>query len=235
MNQGFEGFPFDSNVWDAAMNAAQQNTEVDPDGASAEWLSALVDGEATMAELDALLGSNVESTGLHDRWHHYHVTGEVLRGNLSLSSVRSSQDFLAGVMAGLPKAAPMPSMLEKISSVAHVRAPAANDAAFRWKLLAGAASVAAVMAVSWSVLRTSPGAVDDGTVAGAQLAAVEPVVQSPLAVSEPVAVKTEQGTLIRDARLEQLLAEHRQFGGASALQTPAGFLRNATYESASKR
>ena len=235
MNQGIEGFPFDSNVWDAAMNAAQQNTEVDPDGASAEWLSALADGEATMAELDALLGSSVASAGLHDRWHSYQVTGEVLRGNVSLSSTRSPQAFLAGVMAGLPETVSMPLTLEKVSSVVHMRAPAANDAVIRWKLLAGAASVAAVVAVSWSVLRTSPGAADGGPVAGPQLAAVEPVVQSPLAVSEPVAVKTEQGTLIRDARLEQLLAEHRQFGGASALQTPAGFLRNATYESATKR
>jgi sigma-E factor negative regulatory protein RseA len=234
VNQGFESSSFDSNVWDAAMNVAQQNTEVDPDGTTAEWLSALADGEATMAELDAMLGSSPGTTDLHDRWHSYQVTGEVLRGSFPLPGTRSPQDFLAGVMQGLPEVDSAPLNLETLSTVGHVRRPAANDAVMRWKLLAGAASVAAVMAVSLSVLRASPG-VADGELAGAQLVKIEPTVQSPMVLSEPVAVKTERGTLIRDARLEQLLAEHRQFGGASALQTPAGFLRNATYESASER
>jgi sigma-E factor negative regulatory protein RseA len=50
-----------------------------------------------------------------------------------------------------------------------------------------------------------------------------------------VLVNTDRGTLIRDARLEQLLAEHRQFGGMSALQMPAGFLRDATHDVDPKR
>ena len=36
--------------------------------------------------------------------------------------------------------------------------------------------------------------------------------------------------MLRDARLDELLAAHKQFGGISALQMPAGFLRNATFE-----
>jgi sigma-E factor negative regulatory protein RseA len=36
--------------------------------------------------------------------------------------------------------------------------------------------------------------------------------------------------MVRDARLEELLAAHKEFGGASALQMPSGFLRNATFE-----
>lgn len=188
-----------------------------------------------MAELDAMLGSSAGASDLHSRWHSYQVTGEVLRGGALPLGTRSPQAFLAGVMAGLPDAPSAPLKLETVSAVSHVRAPAANDAVMRWKLLAGAASVAAVMAVSWSVLSNAPGAPEGGSATGPQLAKVEPMVQTPLALSEPVAVKTEQGTLIRDARLEQLLAEHRQFGGASALQTPAGFLRNATHESVPKR
>jgi sigma-E factor negative regulatory protein RseA len=50
-----------------------------------------------------------------------------------------------------------------------------------------------------------------------------------------VVVQTTQGQVLRDPRLEQLLAEHRQFGGMSALQAPAGFLRNATYDSSPQR
>lgn len=49
-----------------------------------------------------------------------------------------------------------------------------------------------------------------------------------------VAVNTGQGVLIRDAQLEALLAEHRQHGGMSALQTPSGFIRNATYDAAGR-
>jgi sigma-E factor negative regulatory protein RseA len=36
--------------------------------------------------------------------------------------------------------------------------------------------------------------------------------------------------MIRDPRLDELLAAHKQFGSTSALQMPAGFLRNATFE-----
>ena len=36
--------------------------------------------------------------------------------------------------------------------------------------------------------------------------------------------------MIRDPQIDAFLAAHRQFGGTSALQTPTGFLRNATFE-----
>ncbi|CAN5566688.1 sigma-E factor negative regulatory protein [soil metagenome] len=38
------------------------------------------------------------------------------------------------------------------------------------------------------------------------------------------------GQLIRDARLDQYLAAHKQFGGSTALGVPSGFLRSATSE-----
>jgi hypothetical protein len=40
--------------------------------------------------------------------------------------------------------------------------------------------------------------------------------------------------LIRDPRLDKLLAAHRQLGGATALDTSSGFLRNATFEAPSR-
>ena len=36
--------------------------------------------------------------------------------------------------------------------------------------------------------------------------------------------------MIRDPRLDEFLAAHRQLGGVSALQMPAGFVRAATVE-----
>jgi sigma-E factor negative regulatory protein RseA len=43
-------------------------------------------------------------------------------------------------------------------------------------------------------------------------------------------ISGESTVMIRDPRLDALLAAHRQFGGASALQMPSGFMRNATFE-----
>ncbi len=55
------------------------------------------------------------------------------------------------------------------------------------------------------------------------------------ALSDPVASGTltepaliVDGKMLRDARLEQYLAAHKQFGGSSALGVPSGFLRGAT-------
>jgi sigma-E factor negative regulatory protein RseA len=49
-----------------------------------------------------------------------------------------------------------------------------------------------------------------------------------------VTADTSAGPMMRDARLDELMAAHRQVGGNSALQVPAGFLRNATYEGAAR-
>ncbi len=199
-------------------------------------LSALVDGELDAQALDALLQSLAEDEGVRTTCMGYQVIGEVLRGGAPQPSTLPPHAFVAGVRSRL--------QAERVSSVSPsvsvsidlpVRAPAANDAVFRWKMVAGVASLAAVMAVSWSVIGGAP-ASSGGAAAGPQMA----LLQSPAGVSlanvvqpadQPTAlvVNTAQGPVLRDARLEQLLAEHRQYGGMSALQMPAGFLRDATH------
>jgi len=48
-------------------------------------------------------------------------------------------------------------------------------------------------------------------------------------------VAEESGAvMLRDPQLDALLAAHRQHGGVTALQMPAGFLRNATFNEASR-
>ncbi len=95
--------------------------------------------------------------------------------------------------------------------------PAANDSVFRWKMVAGIAAVAAVSSILWATVGSPAGT------GGAQLAQVS--------VAPPTAVASGDVIMIRDPRLDDLLAAHKQFGGASALQQPAGFLRNATFQS----
>lgn len=203
-----------------------------PEVASA--LSALVDGELDQIELEALLVRFGEESETRAAWQSYQVIGDVLRGSAPAASALAPPDFLAGFRARLqaePLARPQPDPAE-VS--ARPRAPAANDAVFRWKLLAGAASLAAVMAVSWSVLGGAP--LGAGGSAGPQLSLMQ---QPALVVADDatkaVVVSTPQGPVIRDARLEALLAAHRQYGGMSALQMPAGFLRDATYDAAPQR
>jgi sigma-E factor negative regulatory protein RseA len=197
-------------------------------------LSAMVDGELDVQALDALLKALAEDEDVRTTCMGYQVIGDVLRGGVPRPSVLPPHTFVAGVRARL--LADLGSFMPPPAPIGlPVRAPAANDAVFRWKMVAGVASLAAIMAVSWSVIGVAP-ASSGGAAAGPQLA----LLQSPAGVSlanvvqpadQPTAVvvNTAQGPVLRDARLEQLLAEHRQYGGMSALQMPAGFLRDATH------
>lgn len=198
-------------------------------------LSAWLDGELRAQELDGWLSSGPASAESALRCHTYELIGESLRGQTTALPAQSPALFLAAVQAQLEREPVVTALDAPATPLHHVRGPAANDSVFRWKLVAGVASLAAVVAVSWTVLGTAPG----GATTGPQLSLMAPAPQGPVlaqssrptAQTEPVAVNTSQGVLIRDARLEALLAEHRQFGGVSALQMPAGFLRNATYDS----
>jgi sigma-E factor negative regulatory protein RseA len=200
-------------------------------------LCALLDGELSEAELSDWLARepDLSDVALHGQAHQ--LIGDVLRGQAALTGGTSACVFLAGVQARLhlevrAEAVPTESVLPAPAiEVPQVRAPAANDAVFRWKLVAGLASLAAVMAVSWTVLGTTPGGAGPG--AGApQLALSQPSPEGVTSTSATTSlvVNTRQGVLIRDAELEALMAEHRHYGGVSALQMPAGFLRNATFD-----
>jgi len=83
--------------------------------------------------------------------------------------------------------------------------------------------------VSWNLMGTATPAGTPGPSAPVlvQAPAANPVDADP---PEAVLVMTPQGAVVRDPQLEQLLNEHRQFGGMTALQAPTGFLRNATYD-----
>lgn len=197
-----------------------------------EALSALADGELTAAELAALWqGEDAEQMAT---WGRYQLIGEALRAGAALPA---DAGRVATVMQRLRTDSPQVQP-ERLLPVA-VQDPlpqaqshhAANDEVFRWKMLAGFAAVAAAAAVIWNVTLVAPGA------AGPQLAQAPsaPAPATTLAAADsgqppPVLVPGQQGPILRDPRLEELMAAHRQAGGMSALQMPAGFLRNATFE-----
>jgi sigma-E factor negative regulatory protein RseA len=186
---------------------------------SSEQLSALADGEldaGNAADLQGMLNSHA----LHSDWNSYQVIGQVLRG-------RAGDTVCLGADAAFLQRLNMRLANETIATpvrvtpsnarVAMPNQPAANEAVFRWKLVAGFASVAAALVVAWSLV----GAPAAST--GSQLAQNAP--------SEQVVVASPQGPMVRDARLEELMAAHKQLGGSS-LQAPSGFLRNAGFDGA---
>jgi sigma-E factor negative regulatory protein RseA len=187
-----------------------------------EMISALADGHLHGEAFARGIGVAAADAASLATWHAYHLIGEVLRtGECSAATQPSA--FLGRLQAKLaqeavPPVAVKPGAIQAdaaVAAVTVVRADAANDGSFRWKLIAGFASAAAIAAVGWALVAApgTPGQVQLATVpAGAVLA------------------NTERGAMIRDARLDEFLAAHRQLGGGSALPTPAGFLRNATFE-----
>jgi sigma-E factor negative regulatory protein RseA len=191
-------------------------------------MSAFIDNEHSSSELDDLLKDYTDDADARADWQAYHLIGDVLRGSSApIVSARPAPDFVAAVFQGL-RAEPVVQTTFSMPTP-HVRGQAANDSVFRWKLVAGLASLAAVMAVSWALID----GIGAPASAGAQLALASGPLAQPQA--NAVVVQTAQGQVLRDNRLEELLAEHRQYGGMSALQMPAGFLRNATYDAAPQR
>jgi sigma-E factor negative regulatory protein RseA len=193
-----------------------------------ELLSALVDGELQGQELEQALAAAESDEGCAN-WGLYHLVGDVLRSP-DLAH-HSQHDLLTGLRAQLaqePKPLQLqPAVLEQVAPgwsaqsapVVALRDPAANASVFRWKVAASFASVAAVAALGWSLMGPVMGS-------GAQLA------QAPIENAAQVVVATQDGEVLRDARLDALMANHQQYATRPSLQTPADFLRNASFEQA---
>ncbi|RMW95424.1 anti-sigma factor [Allofranklinella schreckenbergeri] len=227
-------------------------------------LSALADGELSAAECERLmqhLATAPECDALLQAWESYHVAGECLRtGRVGAGS---SGAFLQGVRARMAQEAAMNSVVHNGADTAQPEpAPvltnvavasgrdAANAAVFRWKMVAGVASLAAVAAIGWnSVARFSPvgqgmqlaegssaaqkAAVTRGAAAPQQALAAfsgDATERSPqrtvVGTPYPASPAGQGQVLLRDPQLDELLA--RQYAHTLALQPPAPFLRNAS-------
>jgi sigma-E factor negative regulatory protein RseA len=184
----------------------------------AEQLSALADSALSAEQARAAVEACAQDARLMQTWASYHTIGDVLRANAR--DARSAAATAAGTINLAPVMSP---------AVPQTLPPAANDSVFRWKLVAGFAAVAAVSSILWATVG-SP-----GITGGAQLAQNAAGSATPTAVASVVSTagvdtSANAQVMIRDPRLDELLAAHKQFGGASALQQPAGFLRNATFQ-----
>ncbi len=189
-------------------------------------VSALVDGQLSGESFVQTVEWVSHDNEARLTWQTYHLVGEVLRSSEVVCGHRDTA-FLARMKLSLQQEMPLAPILRTTAlaaqheSLTRLKGPpdtppvSANDSQFRWKLLAGFASLATISLIGFLV---SGGGV-------AQRA-------SPQLAQVPVATPMFAGAqeMVRDPQLDALLAAHRQFGGRSALQTPAGFFRNATFE-----
>jgi sigma-E factor negative regulatory protein RseA len=201
-------------------------------------ISDLADGRiGGQAFVDAveLVGSRSDG---HEVWHRYHLIGDAMRGVDALPN-QSGVDFVSGFRAKLalepvfPRAARVGELQELRRDTELTAKPgkSANDGVFRWRMLAGLASLTAVLAVGWNMVEGFK-VHSDAPMASLTGTQVDQPAVANLGNAIP-AVKGPQ-VMLRDPHLDALMAAHKQFGGTSALQMPAGFIRNATFESDSK-
>ena len=201
-----------------------------------ELVSALADGQLCGKEFAGTVEWLSATDDARLTWHAYHLVGDVLRYGEMMGSARDSA-FVQRLQRSLQQQARLAPSGDAADSMAdyaiatafkgihRAEDSSANDTNFRWKLLAGVASLAVVSLIGWQALN---GSVEQrGAPQLGQMPATPAVpgvaLQQALASGEPQLV-------MRDPQLDALLAAHRQFGGTSALQMPAGFFRNAAFE-----
>lgn len=209
----------------ADINASSGGSMMDELGRR-EQLSALADGQLEGEELSDALAWASQDQGLAT-WELYHMVGDVLRS--SDLAKPSDSAFLARLRVELASETvsrpAVPAAQPVVGVVATAgQTEAANASVFRWKMVAGFASLAAVAAIGWTSLVSLQ---EGGTPGAAGQLAAAPDRSAPVVA---VADSDGQQVMLRDPRLDELLAAHKQFGSTSALQMPAGFLRNATFE-----
>lgn len=189
-----------------------------------ELVSALVDGELDGHESAQAIAWLQERADAQANWHAYHLVGDLMRAGGAAAVGANDPAFLTKLrqrLEGEPQIRWLEGFVELAPAASRRNAAgdnrdtdrSANDAGTRWKLAAGFASLSAIAVAAWLL-----GAGGREPAGAPQLARVD----------APVSAQQEQ-VMIRDPRLDQLLAAHRQSAGVSALQMPAGFLRDATY------
>ena len=202
-----------------------------------EQISALMDGQLRAHGLAQAVQLACEDAQAHQAWDEYHLIGQALRGEcLDSSSLQS--DFLTRLQARLKsetcsslepgvlqvEAKPL-ALLDQGSR--HLQQEAANQPVYRWKLVAGLAGIATVALLAWNAMGLGQPATGLP-----QLAEAPQTLASPLPAGGPATMG--QALMLRDPQLDRFLAAHKQQGGGSALQLPAGFLRNATFDHPSR-
>ncbi len=191
------------------MDASAATPDPDHDDAR-ERLSAMLDGDADAAALDAVLAAWRRDPKTRERWHAYTLIGDVLRSDELAQPAAHDAAFLDRLRHRLAEEpailAPLPSVG---APVVALPTQAARRAWRRWSApVAMAAGVFAVAGVAVMMRGSEPGPESGPMAAGPGLSAVQAVSVAGARTSAP-ALATE-GVLVRDAQLDRYLEAHRQ-------------------------
>lgn len=195
---------------------------------NSELVSALVDGQLRDAEFSQAMAHLETSSEARQRWHSYHVVGDVMRTGQAAVSAHDA-DFVLRLRARLQQET-VPLTLQQAPDTALPGATVSSANDRRWRLVVGLASVVMVGVMAWQGVQSLGSPTPQLVVAPPRTEAVTAASMAPSGAPEGVTAMGAAPVMIRDPQLDALLAAHRQFGGTSALQMPTGFLRNATFE-----
>jgi sigma-E factor negative regulatory protein RseA len=191
--------------------------EREPNPQDPDWvaLSSMADGAASADEQSRCVALWRERRDLRERWHQYHLIGDVLRSQELASDAGRDAGLLLAVRSRLAREPSVPG------AAADAPRPARG-----W--ITGVAAAAGVAAVAAAVAVLRPSAPEsDAVVAGARTqASATPVAAAVLAVPAQPELRAVSGQLIRDARLDRYLAAHRQSANGAALQMPGAVVRS---------
>jgi len=177
------------------------------------WLSAAADGEAdALPHAQRLWRDDADA---RERWHLYHLIGDVMRSDELASVPARDAAFLAGLRTRLADE-PVP-----LAPSAAASPPAAGPAAARhvlphrlgWRAPAAVAAGFVAVAAATLVLVRPEGFGGE---------APSPSLASPQLAGNDASVI--DGRMLRDARLDAYLAAHQSFGGGSPAAWPGGGL-----------
>lgn len=230
---------------------ASMKTTVVADEQMSAWLDGELDAE-TLHHMLADLPALAEDQTCYASLQSYQVIGDAMRSAHSPCS--DSLAFLDALNAKIalepplvaqgqpaPGLVPVPAVSTAATAASLAgSAEAANHSVFRWKMVAGFATVAAVAMVGWNSMGLLSGGAGGNAQQQLASAASPQVVASaapirPVAanaqglIEQPVTVGQNSTIMLRDPRLDEVLAARGQIGVTANLQMPAGFLRNATF------
>lgn len=188
-------------------------SEQEPNQQDSTWvaLSSMADGAASADEQSRCMALWHERLELRERWHRYHLIGDVMRSQELANDAARDANLLEAVRSRLAS--------EPVPLSPAVDTP--RSARTWMTAVAAAAGVAAVAGVV-AMLRPSAPASDS--------LAVRPLVREGAAsvAASPVQpeLRAVSGQLIRDARLDRYFAAHRQSANGAALQMPGTAVRS---------
>ncbi|HTH60488.1 MAG TPA: sigma-E factor negative regulatory protein [Paraburkholderia sp.] len=191
-------------------------------GSRGERLSAIVDGELPVGEHSSSIFSDFDRD---DRlqWSSYHLIGDVLRSDDLALNPAASDAFMARFAARLESE---PHVL--VPAVAAAPGASAPSAArlllgLRRRVVPTLAVAAAAATLTWIVVPQMHG-IGDG---GAQVASLQSSRGNDVQRVAMASVPSQDGNIIRDARLDQYLEAHQQFAQQPVMMDSMPPIRSA--------